>query len=73
MEQEKSWSMQPLQKAFPHIRSAAAKTAYGKEIDQNRVTDVEEISGNGVTAKVDGNSVAVRKYQTDEAHWCGSS
>ena len=39
--------------------SRSLKTAYGKEIDQNRVTDVEEISGNGVTAKVDGVSVAV--------------
>ena len=39
--------------------SRSLKTAYGKEIDQKRVTDVEEISGNGVTAKVDGISVAV--------------
>ena len=60
MEEEKFWNTQHLQKAFPHIRSASSlKTAYGKEIDQNRVTDVEEISGNGVTAKVDGVSVAV--------------
>ena len=42
-----------------HPISRSLKTAYGKEIDQNRVTDVEEISGNGVTAKVDGVSVAV--------------
>ena len=32
--------------------------AYGKPIDRNRVTDIEEISGNGVIAKVDGISVA---------------
>ena len=42
-----------------HPISRSLKTAYGKEIDQKRVTDVEEISGNGVTAKVDGISVAV--------------
>ena len=42
-----------------HPISRSLKTAYGKEIDRNRVTDVEEISGNGVTAKVDGVSVAV--------------
>ena len=42
-----------------HPISRSLKNAYGKEIDQNRVTDVEEISGNGVTAKVDGVSVAV--------------
>ena len=33
--------------------------AYGREIDRSRVTDVQEISGNGVTAKVDGTPVAV--------------
>ena len=42
-----------------HPISRSLKTAYGKEINQNRVTDVEEISGNGVTAKVDGTPVAV--------------
>ena len=42
-----------------HPISRSLKTAYGKEIDQSRVTDVEEISGNGVMAKVDGISVAV--------------
>ena len=35
------------------------KKAYGKEIDKNRVSDVEEISGNGVVVKVDGKEVAV--------------
>ena len=39
------------------IRKSLQK-AYGKPIDRNRVTDIEEISGNGVIAKVDGISVA---------------
>ena len=38
--------------------SKSLQKAYGKPIDRNRVTDIEEISGNGVTAKVDGISVA---------------
>ena len=42
-----------------HPISKSLKTAYGKEINQDRVTNVEEISGNGVTAMVDGVSVAV--------------
>ncbi len=42
-----------------HPISKSLKKAYGKAIDQSRVTDVEEISGNGVTAKVDGVVVAV--------------
>ena len=41
-----------------HPISKSLQKAYGKEIDRSRVTDVEEISGNGVTAKVDGVSVA---------------
>ena len=41
-----------------HPISKSLKKAYGKEIDNERVTDVEEISGNGVTAKVDGHTVA---------------
>lgn len=41
-----------------HPISKSLKKAYGKEIDQTRVTDVEEISGNGVIAKVDGLTVA---------------
>ena len=41
-----------------HPISKSLKKAYGKAIDQNRVTDVEEIGGNGVVAKVDGISVA---------------
>ena len=42
-----------------HPISKSLKNAYGKEINQDRVTNVEEISGNGVTAIVDGVSVAV--------------
>ena len=42
-----------------HPISKSLKNAYGKEINQERVTNVEEISGNGVTAMVDGVSVAV--------------
>ena len=45
-----SWSKHPI--------SLSVKTAYGKEIDQSRVTDVEELGGYGVTAKVDGKAVA---------------
>ena len=41
-----------------HPISKSLQKAYGKPIDRNRVTDIEEISGNGVTAKVDGISVA---------------
>ena len=41
-----------------HPISKSLKKAYGKAIDQSRVTDVEEIGGNGVVAKVDGISVA---------------
>ena len=60
MEQEKILEYAALAESFSsHPISLSLKTAYGKEIDQKRVTDVEEISGNGVTAKVDGISVAV--------------
>lgn len=41
-----------------HPISKSLQKAYGKAIDKSRVSDVEEISGNGVTAKVDGVSVA---------------
>ena len=41
-----------------HPISKSLKKAYGKEIDKNRVTDVKEISGKGVTAQVDGRLVA---------------
>lgn len=41
-----------------HPISKSIQRAYGKELDRSRVTDVQEISGNGVTAKVDGVEVA---------------
>ncbi len=41
-----------------HPISKSLQRAYGKEIDKTRVTDVQEISGNGVIAKVDGITVA---------------
>ena len=41
-----------------HPISRSLQKAYGKEIDRSRVSGVEEISGNGVIAKVDGRSVA---------------
>ena len=60
MEQSKILEYAALAESFSsHPISRSLKTAYGKEINQNRVTDVEEISGNGVTAKVDGIPVAV--------------
>ncbi len=44
--------------ASSHPISKSLQRAYGKEIDRGRVTDIREISGNGVTAKVDGVEVA---------------
>ena len=41
-----------------HPISRSLRRAYGKEIDRARVSDIQEISGNGVTAKVDGTEVA---------------
>lgn len=41
-----------------HPISKSLQKAYGKEIDRSRVTDVQEISGHGLTAKVDGIRVA---------------
>ena len=45
-----SWSRHPI--------SLSIRNAYGKDIDPNRVTDVQELGGHGVTAKVDGKTVA---------------
>ena len=42
-----------------HPISRSLQAAYGEAPDQTRVTDVEEISGHGVTARVDGHTVAV--------------
>ena len=44
--------------ASSHPISKSLQRAYGKEIDRTRVRDIQEISGNGVTAKVDGMEVA---------------
>ncbi len=44
--------------ASSHPISKSLQRAYGKEIDRSRVADIQEISGNGVTAKVDGMEVA---------------
>ncbi len=44
--------------ASSHPISKSLQQAYGKPLDRSRVTDIEEISGNGVTAKVDGIEVA---------------
>ena len=44
--------------ASSHPISRSIQRAYGKEIDRSRVTEIEEIGGNGVTAKVDGKLVA---------------
>ena len=44
--------------ASSHPISKSLQRAYGKEIGRSRVTDIREISGNGVTAKVDGKDVA---------------
>ena len=41
-----------------HPISKSLKKAYGKEIDRSRVSEIEEIGGNGVTAKVDGRQIA---------------
>lgn len=41
-----------------HPISKSLQRAYGKPIDKNRVSDVEEIGGHGLTAKVDGKAVA---------------
>lgn len=41
-----------------HPISRSLQAAYGKEIDRNRTADIEEISGHGITAKVDGHKVA---------------
>ena len=44
--------------ASSHPISKSLQRAYGREIDRSRVSDVQEISGNGVIAKVDGHTVA---------------
>lgn len=59
MEKKKLLEYAALAESFSsHPISRSLREAYGKPIDQSRVSDVEEISGNGVLAKVDGISVA---------------
>ena len=59
MEKEQVLEYAALAECFSnHPISKSLQKAYGKEPDKGRVTDVEEISGNGVTAKVDGLTVA---------------
>ena len=73
IEEEKILEYAALAESFStHPISRSLKAAYGKEIEQKRVTDVEEISGNGVMAKVDGISVAVGNAKADETYRCGS-
>lgn len=59
MEEEKLLEYAALaESASPHPISKSLQKAYGKELDRSRVTDIQEISGQGVTAKVDGTEVA---------------
>ena len=44
--------------ASSHPISKSLQRAYGRELDRSRVSDIEEISGNGVIAKVDGHTIA---------------
>lgn len=60
MEQEKLLEYAALaESASSHPISKSLQQAYGKPLDRTRVTDVQEISGNGIIARVDGRSVAV--------------
>lgn len=59
MEDEKLLEYAALaESASSHPISKSLQRAYGKDLDRSRVSDIKEISGNGVTAKVDGVSVA---------------
>ena len=59
MENEKLLEYAALaESASSHPISKSLQRAYGRELDRSRVSDIKEISGNGVTAKVDGLSVA---------------
>ena len=52
--------------ASSHPISKSLQKAYGKEIDRNRVTDIEEVSGRGILAKVDGVPVAAGNHKLME-------
>nr|WP_325233306.1 heavy metal translocating P-type ATPase [uncultured Oscillibacter sp.] len=59
-----SWSSHPI--------SVSLRKAWGKDLDPSRVTDVEEIAGHGVTAKVDGKAVSAgnsRLMEKEGVHW----
>lgn len=81
MEDEKLLEYAALAESFStHPISKSLQMAYGKAIDQGRVSDVEEIGGNGVVAKVDGVAVAVgnaklmerQKIACQECHHVGT-
>ncbi len=60
MEDEKLLEIAALaESASSHPISKSLQKAYGKELDRSRVADIQEISGNGITAVVDGRTVAV--------------
>ena len=52
--------------ASSHPISKSLRQAYGKELDTSRVTDIQEISGKGVTAKVDGKEIICGNYRLME-------
>ena len=59
-----SWSSHPI--------SVSLRKAWGKEIDPSRVTEVEELAGHGVTAKVDGKAVSAgnrRLMEKEGVQW----
>ena len=59
MEDEKLLEYAALaESASSHPISKSIQRAYGKELDRSRVSDIQEISGNGIVAKVDGKMVA---------------
>ena len=67
---ESFWSMQHCAEcSSSHPISKSLQKAYGKPIDRSRVTDIEEIGGNGVIAKVDGVSVAAGNAKLMERTW----
>ena len=67
MEQEKLLEYAALAEcASSHPISKSLQKAYGKEIDRSRVTDIEEVSGRGILAKVDGVPVAAGNHKLME-------
>lgn len=64
LEEEKLVEYAALAESFSsHPISKSLMRAYGKAIDKSRVTDIEEISGHGVTAKIDSMAVAVGNHK----------